>query len=501
VRAAVGAARTRIIRQLLTESVAIALAGAALGTLLAVAGVRTLVALLPPGFPRASSIHLDPFVFGFTLGIALLTGLLFGIVPAFAASRADLQQSLREGGRGATASRRQHRLRDLLVVGETGLACVLLIAAGLLLHSFVNLLRADPGFNPQHVLTASISLPAEQYGKVADAIRFYRELTASLENLPSVRSAGVGSDLPWTGYDDNAGGFQVEGRSAAYNDQTTARYHMASADYFHSVGTPLLRGRFFTAHDDLAAPRALIVNETMAKRYWPGEDAVGKRITFADQPKETDWMRIVGVVGDVKDQPDSADAHPAFWWPIEQMPFAPAMTVAIRTEGDPTFMANQLRLAVHSLNPGLAVADLRVMQDIADAGVATQRFALFLVSLFAGLALVLAAIGIYGVISYSVNQRMHEFGMRMALGARPWDLMRMILGQGVKLSVAGAAAGLLCAAAFARLLGNLLYGVSGADPVTFGSVAILALATATLACYLPARRATDADPMRTLRSE
>jgi predicted permease len=502
VRSALGAARARIIRQLLTESLAIAFAGAALGTLLAVGGVRVLVSYLPAGFPRAAEIHLDSTVFAFTLLVAVLTGLLFGLVPALTASRTDLQHSLREGGRSATGGARQVRLRNFLVVGETGLACVLLIAAGLMLHSFVNLLRADPGFRPQQVLTASISLPNEHYRTVAQIRGFYDQLITGLEALPGVQSAGAGTDLPWTGYNENLGGFTVEGRPAAFNDKTTARYHVASLDYFHAMGIPLLHGRFFTAHDDKEALPVIVINQTMAKRYWPGEDAVGKRISFDSQPKEKDWMRIVGVVGDVKDQPDNSSAQPAFWWPLAQMPFGIGdMSVAIRSSSDPVLLANQFRLSLRQLDPGLAIADLRLMNQIADASVSGQRFALFLVGLFAALALLLATIGMYGVISYSVNQRMHEFGMRMALGARPWDLMRLILGQGLRLSVVGAAIGLLCAAGLARLLGSLLYGVSGTDPVTFAAVALLALTTTTLACYVPARRATDADPMRSLGSE
>jgi len=499
VRSALGASRTRIVRQLLTESLLIALAGAALGTLLALGGVRALVFLLPPGFPRAAEIHLNLVVFGFTLLIALLTGLLFGLVPALAAARTDIQQSLREGGRASTGSQRQVRVRDVLVVGETGLACVLLIAAGLMLHSFVNLLRADPGFRPQQVLTASISLPRQQYHDGPQRSRFYAQLIDSVASLPGVRSAGMGTDLPWTGYDENTG-FDVEGRSVAANDNNSARYHAASPDYFHALGVTLLHGRFFTASDDAKATKVLIVNEAMARRYWPGADAVGKRITFEDHPKEKDWVRVVGVLGDVKDQADSLAGHPAFWWPLAQAPF-PDVSVAIRAQGDPVLLTDQLRTAVKRLDPGLAVADVRLMKQIADASVATQRFSLFLVGLFAALALVLATIGMYGVISYSVSQRMHEFGMRMALGAKPGDLMRLILGQGVKRALAGAAIGLLCAAALARLLGNLLYGVSGADPVTFFAVAVLAIATAAIACYLPARRAAGADPMHSLRTE
>jgi predicted permease len=502
VRSALGAARSRIIRLLLTESLVIAFAGAALGTLLAVGGVRALVALLPAGFPRAAEIHLDPWVFLFTLVIAVLTGLLFGLVPALTASRTDIQQNLREGGRSSTGSTRQLRMRNVLVVGETGLACVLLIAAGLILHSFVNLLKMDPGFRPQNVLTAGISLPGEQYKTPQQVQHFYDQLLANLQSLPGVQSAGVGTDLPWTGYDENAGGFTVEGRSAEYNDKTTARYHVASIDYFRALGIPLLGGRFFTGHDNKGVPNVIVINESMAKHYWPGEDAVGKRITFSDKPAEKDWFRIVGVVGDVKDQPASSSAKSAFWWPLSQMPFGNAdMSVAIRSNSDPSVLVSQLRLALRQLDPGLAIADLRMLNQIADSSVSSQRFTLFLIGLFAALALVLATIGMYGVISYSVSQRMPEFGMRIALGAQSWDLLRLIVGQGLTLSVVGAAIGLLCAAAFARLLGSLLYGVSAIDPITFASVAALALATTTLASYIPANRATKADPMTSLRSE
>ena len=371
-----------------------------------------------------------------------------------------------------------------------------------MLHSFVNLLKSDPGFRPQQVLTAAISLPYEQYRTAQQVQHFYDQLISSLESLPGVQSAGVGTDLPWTGYDENAGGFAVEGRSAEYNDKTTARYHVASLDYFRAMGIPLLNGRFFTGHDLRDAPNVIVINESMAKRYWPGEDAIGKRISFSDKPTEKDWFRIVGVVGDIKDQPASSAAKSAFWWPLTQMPFDNTdMSVAVRSTLDPAQLATQLRLALRQLDASLAIADLRLMNQITDASVSSQRFTLFLIGLFAALALVLATIGMYGVISYSVSQRMPEFGMRIALGARPWDLLRLIVGQGLTLSILGAAIGLLCAAAFARLLGSLLYGVSALDPVTFAAVAVLALATTTLACYFPANRATKADPMTSLRSE
>jgi predicted permease len=500
VRSALGAARGRIVRQLLTESLVIALAGAAIGTLLAVGGVRVLVSFLPADFPRASAIRLDSTVFAFTLVVAILTGLLFGIVPALTASRTDLQQSLRESGRSATGTSRQLRLRNFLVIGETGLASVLLIAAGLMLHSFVNLMRADPGFQPQQVLTASLSLPYQSYSKPPQRVAFYKTLIENLESLPGVQYAGAGTDLPWTGYDGNADGYKIEGRSDEYNQKTTSRYHVATPDYFRALGIPLVSGRFFDGREDAKGPYVIIVNESMANRYWPGETALGKRISFRSRPEGKDWMQIIGIVRDVKDQPDSTTMRPAFWMPHQQQTER-NLLIAVRSSADPALLASQFRLAVRQLDPQLAVADLRLMGQIADAALSTQRFSLFLIGLFALLALLLATFGMYGVISYSVNQRMHEFGLRMALGARPWDLLRLILGQGLALSIAGAAIGLICAAGVTRLLGTLLYGVKATDPVTFAAVALLALATTTLACYIPARRAASADPMHSLRSE
>lgn len=502
VRSALGAARSRIVRQLLTESIVIALAGAALGAALAVGGVQALVALLPAGFPRASEIRLDVWVFAFTIVIAIVTGVVFGLAPALSASRTDLQQSLREGSSNASSTGRNLRLRNALVIGETGLACVLLIAAGLMLHSFVNLLNADPGFQPQQVLTASVSLPIKNYSKDPLLFDFYQRLTPALQSIPGVRVAGIGSDLPWTGYDENISGFSVEGRGQEFSDKTTARFHGASVDYFRALGIPLVRGRFFTERDTVKSPQVIVINQAMAQRYWPGEDPIGKRITFTDKPAEKDWLRIVGIAGDIKDHPDSADAKNAFWAPMMQ----PAgtfnkLSLVVRANGDPAALTNALRSALRQVDSGLALFDVRAMDQIAESSVSQQKFSLFLVGLFAALALVLATIGMYGVISYAVSQRMHEFGMRMALGARPWDLMRLILTQGMRLSLIGAAAGLIAASGLTRLLGSLLYGVKPFDPMTFASVGALAIVTAMVACFLPAKRATGADPIRMLRSE
>jgi predicted permease len=494
VRTALGAGRARLVRQMLTESLLIALIGGTLAVAIAVAGVRTLVSLLPAGFPRADTIHVNAAVFAFTLLVALATGILFGLAPALQAAHTDVQDALRAGGRGAGGNRGHLRLRNTLVVGEVSLACLLLIGAGLMLRSFVNLLRADPGFRAEHLLTASLALPDATY-KPVDALRFYTRLAASLDSIPGVRAAGVGSDLPWTGYDDNIGGLTIEGKKPPANQDFHARYHLAGPGYFRALGIPLVSGRFFTEGDDMKAPLALIINRSMARRYWPNEDALGKRVTFEDHPKEADWMTIIGIVGDVKDKPDSSSAQMALWWPIAQSPVGiGAMAVAVRGSADPALLANDLRQAVRLLDPTLAVAKIRPMDQIADANVSTPRFALFLVALFAALALTLAAIGIYGVISYAVSQRTREFGLRMALGAQAGDVRRLVLRQGVKLALMGVALGLVGALALGRVLWSLLYQVSAADPATFTSVA-------ALACYLPARRATAVAPAEALRSE
>jgi predicted permease len=502
VRTALGASRPRLVRQMLTESLLVAFLGGALGTAIAVVGVRGLVALLPAGFPRADTIHVNAAVFAFTLLVALITGVLFGLAPALQAARTDVQGTLRSGGRGAGVNRGHLRLRSALVVGEVGLACLLLIGAGLMLRSFVNLLRADPGFRPEHLLTARVSLPYATY-KAMDAPRFWTRLCASLNSGAGIRAAGVGTDLPWTGYDDNIGGLNIEGTKPPSGQDFHARYHVASPGYFYAAGIPLIRGRFFTPADDMKAPLALIVNQSMARRYWPNEDALGRRVAIDDHPKEQEWMTIVGIVGDVKDKPDSPTPEMALWWPIEQSPVGVNnnMAVVMRGSSDPALLGNALRQAVRQLDPTLAVANVRPMDDIADANVSTPRFALFLVALFAGLALTLAAIGIYGVISYAVSQRTHEFGLRMALGAQAGDVRRLVLRQGVKLALPGVALGIVGALALGRVLSSLLYEVSAADPLTFTAVPVAAIAVAALACYLPARRATVVDPANALRSE
>jgi predicted permease len=440
-------------------------------------------------------------VFLFTLLVSVATGVLFGLAPALQASRTDPREGLHKGGRAATGGGHQSRLRNALVISEVGLACVLLIGAGLMLRSLLNLMHLNPGFQTEHVLTAKLSLPHERYKTPQSLLHFYDELPRNLQSLPGVESAGMGSDIPWTGYNDNAG-FAIEGKQPAPHQGFHGRYHMATPDYFRALGIPLLRGRFFTDADNMNAPLVVIINHTMAERYWPGENAVGKRITFEDKPKEKDWIRIAGIVGDVKDQPNSPGAEPAYWWPYPQTPFgAPNLLLVVRSNSDPQLLVNAIRNQVARLDPALAVADVQSMDQIVTASVATPRFAFLLVGLFGGLAIVLAAIGTYGVIAYSVSQRTPEFGLRMALGARRFDVLRLVLLQAGKLILAGTAIGVLLALVMARGLKSLIYQVSPADPLTFAAIGFAVIAVAIVACYIPARKATEADPMIALRAE
>jgi len=502
VRVAVGARRLRLIQQMLTESALLAIAGAALGTLLAWAGVKVLIKLLPADFPRSGDIRLDAPVFAFTVFLAIATGIVFGIIPALQGTRTDLRASLHESGRSATASHGTLRLRSGLVIGEVTLACVLLIGTGLMVRSFVNLLRTNPGFRPEHVLTASISLPEATYKNSKAGVSFYDRLLTQLRTAPGVIAAGAGSDLPWTGWDENVGGFHIQGETPPPRDEFHARYHEATVGYFRALGVSLVRGRMFAEHDTANAPPVVVINEAMA-HYWKRGDALGGKMTFSDHPKDKDWMTVVGVIGDIKDTPKNAGAEPAFWWPMEQEPFplSANSSVAIRSNEDAALVARHLRSTVRQLDASLAIADVRTLETVANGPYATPRFALVLVALFAVLALGLAAIGTYGVIAYSVNQRIHEFGVRMALGAKPSDVVRSVLANGIKLALTGTALGVLLGLGLSRFLGTLLYEVRAADPFAIGATCVIAMAIAAFACYMPAKRATRVDPMSALRAD
>lgn len=501
VRAAVGAGRARLIRQMLTESLVLALAGGVLGGASAVPGTKLLVALLPADFPRTSDIRVDAPVFLITFAAAAFTGLLFGLAPALNASWTDLRESLHESGRSTSSSHTTLRLRSALVISEITLACALLIGAGLMLRSFLNLLGTDPGFRPDKVLSATISLPYAAYNDTAAITLFSNNLLAKLRSLPGVVQAGIGSDLPWTGWDDNAGGFDIRGETPPPRHSFQARYHVASSGYFSSLGIPVTRGREFNERDTAAAPHVLIINQAMA-RFWQNHDALGGQVTFSDHPKERDWMTVVGIVGDIKDTPSSSGAKPAFWWPQAQQPFPfREIALTIRSDVDGALLANRLRLAVHDLDSSLPVAEIRSVDRIADRSYATSRFTLVLIGLFATLALLLSAMGVYGVIAYSVGQRRLEFGIRMALGAKPQDLVRGIVRSGMKLAFCGTAFGLALGFAISRFLGSLLYQVSAADPLTFCLASLVGIFAAAAACVLPAWRAARVSPMSALRAD
>jgi predicted permease len=449
--------------------------------------------------PRLQAVSIDGRILLFTLGLTILTGLLFGLAPALQAGHVNLNELLKEGGRSGVGQR-QRRLRDGLVVIEVALALVLLIGAGLLIRSFWKLQGADPGFNPERVLTASLTLPNARYADAPKLIAFHQQLLERMTALPGVQSAGFTSDLPWTGYDENAG-FNIEGKTFPPNDGPTARYHYVSPDYFRTVGVPLLAGRFTSNTDGQDAPRVILINQAMAELYWPGESAVGKRITFINQPKsDKDWFNVIGVVGDVKDFPHSAAAVPAFYWALTQQTQRQVI-LAVRSSADPLSLAEAVRNEVRALDPDLPLADIKPLETVAATALASQRFTLWLVGFFAGTALLLAALGIYSVLSYLVAQRTQEIGVRMALGAQFGDVLKLVIRQGMTLVLLGVIFGLVAAFGLTRLMKGLLYQVSATDPLTFVAIGLLLTLVALLACWLPARRATKVDPMIALRCE
>jgi putative ABC transport system permease protein len=496
IRTALGASRGRVIRQLLTESLLLAIIGGASGVLLAFWMVDILVAFSPEGTPRTDEIGIDGRVLAFSLATALLTGLISGLVPALQASNPNLNDALKEGGKGTQSGSHGRRARGILVVSEIALALMLLIGAGLLMKSFLRLQSVDPGFNPKNLLTAVISLPRASYPDRPRFVAFYAQLLDRIKTLPGVQSVGAISNLPLGGGRTDSD-FSIQGRPQPEpGEHPVAWYDSVTVDYFRTMGMRLLEGREFTERDNQDGPKVVIISEALARRYFPGEQAVGKFLQFG----EKNVREIVGVMGDVKQFGLETDARPSMWFSAGQIPDR-GMYVVVRTSGDPAALASALRSEVWAIDNNLAVAEVAPMEKIVSESIAQPRFILLLVGFFAVVALVLAAVGIYGVMSYSVTQRSQEIGIRMALGAQASDVLKMVVWQGMALTAAGVAIGLAGAFAVTRLMGSLLYGVSATDPMTFGMIALILAGVALGASFVPARRATKVDPMIALRHE
>jgi putative ABC transport system permease protein len=503
IRLALGAGRFRLIRQMLTESLLLSLTGGALGLLIAMWGVDLFIGLSPGDIPRLNEVGVDGRLLGFTLFISLLTGIGFGLLPALQATRLDPQNALKEGGSKATEGLRRRGARNLLVVAEIALAQVLLIGAGLLIMSFVRLQAVDPGFNPSNLLTARVSLSVAKYSDRAKKMAFYDQVLERLRAIPGARSAALVMNLPLSGSNMNRG-FQVEGRPEPKPDENiSVDYQVISPGYFSTMEIPLLRGRAFTDADNEGAPRVAIVNEVMARKYFPGEDPLGKRIAFGDTSKEESWRTIVGIAGDVRHASVDEPPFPGAYTPYRQDRESWArMGLLVRAEeGDASNLATALRKEVMAVDPQQAVSNVQTMEQLMAASITRPRFVMLLLGLLSAIALALSAVGIYGLMAYSIIERTHEIGIRMALGAQARDVLRMVVAQGLKLIVTGLLIGVIGALLLTRLMKSLLFGVSAVDPVTFCAVSVLLTVVALLACYIPARRATRVDPMEALRYE
>jgi putative ABC transport system permease protein len=496
VRAVLGASRTQIAMQLLVEALILSLAGGLLGISLASWMLRSLVAMVPVEIATMDFSLNTPVLF-FTLGVSLLTGIAFGLLPALGSSAPNLTTSLKEGGRSATAGESRNRLRSALASAEIGFAVVLAVGAGLLVKSFANLQRVNPGFQPPSVITMRVSLPEARYTDDAATVRFWDRLLDSAQQWNGTRAAGLTSFLPLTDTDSQTG-YIPEGEAppARLADKKWVDIATVSPGYFAAMGIPLQQGRTFEATDDATHPAVVIVDDSLARKHWPGQNPAGKRIHVSAGKLRT----IVGVAGHVKPYGLDAGEHAQVYLPYRQVPTAD-MSLAVRTSGNWAAAVDQVRQTVRQLDPAAGIFDVKPMQQWVDDSTSRRRFTTLLLEMFAGVALLLAALGVYGVMSYSVAQRSHEMGIRLALGAKPAGLKRMVVRQGLTLCAIGLGAGLVAALALARMMTAVLFEVHSFDPLIFGATAALLCAVAVAASYLPARRASRTDPMNTLRYE
>jgi putative ABC transport system permease protein len=497
IRTALGAGRLRLLRQLLTESLLLALAGCAIGLLVARWGVDALLAIAPRDLLSFTTVAIDKRVLGFALALAVLTSLIFGLLPALEASRASTSESLKEGGRGSTSGR-AHRVLNWFVIAQVALSLMLLIGSGLMIKSLMRLQSVNPGFDLNNVLTASLSLPRAKYD-APRRIEFFQQLLVRVRQLPGVSAAGAASAPPFMGL-GAATGFDIEGQPELPSSQkATTDVRVVDQDYFKTMAIPLLKGRTFTDREETQESRVVIISDGLARLYFAGENPLGKRITI-DMKDQNDPCEIIGVVGDVKMKGLDIATRPMVYWPHAELPYL-SMTLVVRTKGDPAAMTGALEREVRAIDKDQPISDVRTMNEWLADSIARARFATFLLGVFAMVALLLASLGIYGVMAYTVTQRTNEIGIRMALGATRSNVVRLVLKRGVVLALIGVAMGLIGSLGLTRLLGGFLFGVSVTDPAIFGVVPILLLAIAVLAVYLPARRATKVDPLVALRYE
>jgi putative ABC transport system permease protein len=499
VRSALGAGRMRLMRQFLTESALLAILGGAAGLMIAFWGVEALLALAPANLPRLDEISVSRTVFLFTLGISLATGFIFGLAPALHATKINLNESLKESGRSVSGGRRGGRLRNAVISAEIALAMVLLVGAGLMVRSFLRLQSVDPGFRPERMLTFQVSLPRAKYPEGPQIGAFYDSLLERLRALPGVEAASAIDSAPLSG-GGNFLSFVIEGRPAPPPEQVIdAETYAITPGYFSTLGIPIVRGEDFSTRHGATAPGVTIINEALVQRYFPNEDPIGKRITLGN-PQTGPWLTIIGIARNVQHQSLDGAPYPQMYGVHTQQ--APRLlSFIVRTSSDPLSLISAARSQVRALDADLPVARVTTIEQLMSDSIARPRFNTTLLIVFAGVGLLLAAVGIYGVISYSVAQRTHEIGVRLALGASRGDVLKLVLKQGLKLALGGVLLGAAGAVALAQLMKSLLFNISASDPLTFVGVAAVLVGVAALACYIPARRATKVDPMIALRYE
>jgi putative ABC transport system permease protein len=500
IRVALGAGRLRLLKQVFTESVLLALIGGAAGVVLALWGVELLKTIGAQTVPRLREVNVDLVVLGATAAICVGTGIIFGLAPGLASARPGLTEALKEGGRSSTGGARRNRLRNGLVIAEVALALVLLSGAGLLVKSFARLQNVNPGFNPRNALTFEISLPKVQYPNDPSIVRFNNEAQRRIAALPGVQSAGFSTILPLAGTNSDSS-FAIEGQpSNDRNPSPDEENREVSPDYFRALEIPLIKGRFFTDADNADAPPVIIVNQAFAKKFWPNQEAVGKRIVMGGMSEHPNWITIIGVVGDVRHFGLDVDPKPEMYVPFAQEPYFTTIYV-VRSAQNPRTLLPAIHREIQAMDPAVPLANVRTFERVIADSVAPRRLSVVLLGVFAGVAVLLASVGIYGVMSFIVVQRTQEIGVRMALGAQRSDVLKLILGRSLKLISAGAAIGLIVALMSTGTLRALLYNVSAFDTTTFVLVTILLAAVALAASYLPAMRATRADPMTALHAE